>query len=588
MTRFLYNIVFIELLLFSSFSILAQDTLTMGQLRDSMAFYKTSNPEKYLLFSNSLEDKFAKNKNDIEELIKLKISIANQLIYQNAFDLAINKTQEAIILSDLKKDDKLKADAYKTLGNIYYQKESYISAIKYYSVSDSLANDKFHSLKIRFNYSGIKQRIGNYEEALEIKLQLFKDLETLHNGNAKSINIENVLNIINIYKTLLKKNPAKRKEYLKGIEKYSQIFLDYKIDNEVSKIIFELTQLSIGLDNNFSKNIIIKYDSLQNALWKNNIHFSDRMIFYYKAKCYYRLNDPENSLRLLKKIDSIEKKMPNGLLYRDEIDILYSKVYHALGENDLALQKMEAANTILNNKERQRKEVSKVLQNYYDYYAINKNIRALENPDINKKSSFQYGWFILLGLVLTALYFIARKRKKENNIDFENNLSEEINIEERLVEENDLQEAKDEIIADTIKENDNKEKTSGEIIISKDVVEESLLKLKQYEKTKLYLSGQTDLKSLANFIGQNRVYTSIILNDYLNTSFKDYINRLRINYAIKKINESESFRNLSIETISEQLGYKTANTFTKSFKLITGFTPYKYIMRVKKTLKKLK
>ncbi len=60
----------------------------------------------------------------------------------------------------------------------------------------------------------------------------------------------------------------------------------------------------------------------------------------------------------------------------------------------------------------------------------------------------------------------------------------------------------------------------------------------------------------------------------LNKHFSQYLNEIRIGYACKLLLESEG---QSISNIAYECGYNNASNFNRQFKIITGFTPSRYI-----------
>ncbi len=60
----------------------------------------------------------------------------------------------------------------------------------------------------------------------------------------------------------------------------------------------------------------------------------------------------------------------------------------------------------------------------------------------------------------------------------------------------------------------------------------------------------------------------------LNKHFSQYLNEIRIGYACKLLLESEG---TTISAIAYECGYNNASNFNRQFKLITGYTPSKYI-----------
>ncbi|MFP3681350.1 helix-turn-helix domain-containing protein, partial [Pseudomonas sp. SIMBA_041] len=59
--------------------------------------------------------------------------------------------------------------------------------------------------------------------------------------------------------------------------------------------------------------------------------------------------------------------------------------------------------------------------------------------------------------------------------------------------------------------------------------------------------------------------------------FSEYVNDLRINYLLKELQENQTLRKYTIQTISEEFGYKSPTTFIKAFKDRTQMTPSDYI-----------
>jgi AraC-like DNA-binding protein len=67
------------------------------------------------------------------------------------------------------------------------------------------------------------------------------------------------------------------------------------------------------------------------------------------------------------------------------------------------------------------------------------------------------------------------------------------------------------------------------------------------------------------------------MNSQYGFGFNTYLNNLRIHYAIQRLKNDKIFRSYTVQAISEELGYKSSNTFTKAFKKETGLLPSYYI-----------
>ncbi|MFD0799652.1 helix-turn-helix domain-containing protein [Maribacter chungangensis] len=90
-----------------------------------------------------------------------------------------------------------------------------------------------------------------------------------------------------------------------------------------------------------------------------------------------------------------------------------------------------------------------------------------------------------------------------------------------------------------------------------------------------FLSPILTVHSLSKAIGvpSRRISTSIGHSKYSN--FNDYINHLRICYAVEKINEGY-LKTYSVDALSEISGFNSKNAFYRAFKKTHGCTPLKY------------
>ncbi|QAA82080.1 helix-turn-helix domain-containing protein [Aequorivita sp. H23M31] len=137
--------------------------------------------------------------------------------------------------------------------------------------------------------------------------------------------------------------------------------------------------------------------------------------------------------------------------------------------------------------------------------------------------------------------------------------------------------------------------TPDEIIDTKDAVLEEkntsdvpegtkqqiLSGLKKLEKQEYFLKQECNSYNVAKKIGTNTSYLSKVINSHYGKNFNTYINDLRINYTIIRLKNDVIFRSYSIQSIAEEVGYKSADSFTKYFKKDTGLNPSFYIKEIK-------
>ena len=138
---------------------------------------------------------------------------------------------------------------------------------------------------------------------------------------------------------------------------------------------------------------------------------------------------------------------------------------------------------------------------------------------------------------------------------------------EKFVQE---QEQKKKVFANTIQNftmNDDKEK-------------EILQSLEKLIEKEYYLKADFSLQSVAKRIKTNTTYLSHVVNKNYGKSFSEYSNELKMNYVIRQMMNNKTFRMYSTQAIAERVGYKSAVSFTRSFKKRTGVTPVQFLKNI--------
>jgi len=88
-----------------------------------------------------------------------------------------------------------------------------------------------------------------------------------------------------------------------------------------------------------------------------------------------------------------------------------------------------------------------------------------------------------------------------------------------------------------------------------------------------YASVDMSVKRVAEIFFYNEKYLSMLFSKKTGTKFTDYINKLRIEYAIKLMNNGVQ----NIAEISSKCGFSDQFYFSKVFKKIMGKAPTEYI-----------
>ena len=88
----------------------------------------------------------------------------------------------------------------------------------------------------------------------------------------------------------------------------------------------------------------------------------------------------------------------------------------------------------------------------------------------------------------------------------------------------------------------------------------------------LFLLPEISLSMLSFKMKTNPNYLSQLFNHQLHTNFNGYINRLRVEYACKLLNNA-SVKDLPVQTIWRRVGFATRSTFYEAFKKHSSKTP---------------
>ncbi len=117
------------------------------------------------------------------------------------------------------------------------------------------------------------------------------------------------------------------------------------------------------------------------------------------------------------------------------------------------------------------------------------------------------------------------------------------------------------------------------LIESSEVYDKLELALHQFENENQYLEVIT-LAELAKKLDSNTTYLSKFINDSKGQNFSQYLNELRIKYIVGQLKVDSKLRSYTIKAIAEEVGYGTAQSFSKAFFQQTGIYPSYFIKKL--------
>lgn len=95
------------------------------------------------------------------------------------------------------------------------------------------------------------------------------------------------------------------------------------------------------------------------------------------------------------------------------------------------------------------------------------------------------------------------------------------------------------------------------------------------ETLKLYHDSNLRLEKLAHYVGVPGYLLSQVINNGMNTTFNDLINKYRIADVQRKLRD-ERYQDQNIVDIAYETGFNSKSTFYTTFKKISGQTPAEY------------
>jgi len=102
----------------------------------------------------------------------------------------------------------------------------------------------------------------------------------------------------------------------------------------------------------------------------------------------------------------------------------------------------------------------------------------------------------------------------------------------------------------------------------------------EFDKRQYFVENLASLSDLSKRIGESPHHVSQVLNEKLNRSFFELLASYRVEKAKKILGEDVNIK-LTVEEISEMVGYNSKTAFNNAFKKLTGKTPSEFRKSIK-------
>lgn len=94
-----------------------------------------------------------------------------------------------------------------------------------------------------------------------------------------------------------------------------------------------------------------------------------------------------------------------------------------------------------------------------------------------------------------------------------------------------------------------------------------------------------NIDKLSELVHSRSRYVSQAINQEYGANFNQLLNEYRIKEACRRLNGKEGYRNMTIESIAESVGFKSRTSFGALFKNTTGLSPSAYQRMARETEK---
>ena len=498
-----------------------------------------------------------------EDLNTKKHIYGHLLFYQvSEFDDAISHLDTIIEIAKKFKSQKTYPGlAYFIKGGLYHEKKDFKNALDNYLIALEYAErgKRRYDVTLIKNNIGLIQieRIGKEREAL----RLFKECEKFYNSVddkskysfdylallfsfSESYRKLGLIDSSSYYNKMgIKKSEEYHEKDFKEYFHFAEGINEYLRGNP-SSALKALTE---------SEDVLLKREDYTNLVELN----------YYLGSTYKMLDNNEKALYHFLKMDSLNNEhIDYSIQIRKGIEELigYYKKENNFDKQLKYVKKLIRLDSIYIN---DYKAISHVMNTKYaNRDLINEKNTLIQKLNISKAVSNKKN-YILMGLstVFLMMWFYFYKKQKSLLKKFDDVMNN--------VEDTPKKEIK-------VGENDK-------LDISDEIVNSILKSLEDFEKNNMYLKHDLNSQQLAKKLNTNTKYLSKVINMKKEKSIVNYINDLRVEYAIDKLKKDNKFRFYTISSIADEVGFSNPTSFSQSFYKKTNLKPSFFIKQLIKT-----
>ncbi len=524
-----------------------------------------SDPKASIAYSKHLLQRAVKA-NDFEtQCLAFNLMGASNRVLGN-LGLALKNQLSAEKLLEKFDNPELKVSVYNALGNTYSDIGNYDKVLPAYFKAIRISefnNLTLSTISLKHNLAYFKDQIGEYGEAL----QIIKENRKLILENEGSENVNNfILSKNDMLQAMVftkLRQPDSVLFYgeraLKAAKIQKDQFSEQGIYEYLGSAYAEKSQYKKAFEN------LNRADSLGVAMGNNITLMETR---FSLASVHYQVKNYDEVIAILENSISVTERDSLNYPNNDDNYKLLAEAYKEKGNYEKANYYFEQ----YIQKHNFKKDLHQIIDTSFDKKKVEEfqdELQQLKSEKDDQQNYLLYlglgATLVILGLLVILLKFYRNKKRNEQKFQ---ELHQRLNT-VKTKESAQIVDTKDDIL---------EENTTSEL--GEDVTQHILEGLKKLEAQEYFLKQDCNAYNVSKKIKTNTSYLSKVVNSHCQKNFNTYINDLRINYAIVRLENDKRFRSFSIQSIAEELGYKSADSFTKYFKQNTGLNPSFYIKQL--------
>lgn len=525
------------------------------------------NDERALKYVKKYIQKAQQEKNYKE----LKQGYEDYAFYTANNTIKLKYADSAIAAAKKTRSNDILSSAYMYKGSLYYfYFKNYQSALDESLIAfeySKKGNDEYLKYKIIYQIGLVKSYLGYYEEAL----QNFNDCISYFEAKTKEKNHPN-----QIYND--------SKGYLNSLHQaiicYRNLRNYNKSDSLINIGINYTTQSADfpaeknyfikckGISDYYQKNYKSAVENLGKALplfKRNSDVYWIAVSNFYIGKSFYEQNKQESAIKQFEKVDTIFK---NSQFIFPELQENYELLISYYQKNNDSRKELLYTKSLLKVDSILKKDFPKLssqIHRRYDNKILSEAKNSLEN-----RSRWGLG-FISILIITAIILFLWGWKYYQNEKLIKQKYSE---LEERLQGD----------CMPPVSISYENTSPKSRLIVSEEVFSDLQNKLNEFEATKGFTKQGLTIEQLAETLNSNKSYLSQCINDVKGVNFSKYLSILRINYITQLMYSDPKYLKLKIQTLAEECGMSSRQSFSDLFQEINGIRPTDFIKQRKKEL----